>query len=156
MSGVDRTIAEHKILTDPKMRPVKKKLRRMRPEWAEKVKEDLAKQIKAKFLEVVEYLEWLSNIVPVAKKDGRVRTCVDFRDLNRATPKDDFPLPYIDALVDSAARAAMYSFMDGFSGYKKILMNVIDKFKTSFITEGGVYCYKVMPFGLTNAWATYQ
>src|ERR1043165_2230129 len=119
MSGVDRTIAEHKILTDPKMRPVKQNLRLMRPEWAEKVKEDLAKQIKAKFLEVVEYPEWLSNVVLVAKKDGRVRTCVDFRDLNKATPKDDFPLPHIDVLVDIEARAAMYSFMDGLSGYNQ-------------------------------------
>ena len=82
--------------------------------------------------------------------------CVDFRDLNKACPKDDFPLPHIDVIVDSAASSAMYSFMDGFSGYNQIMMVVMDKIKTAFITEWGTYCYKVMPFGLKNAGATYQ
>ena len=82
--------------------------------------------------------------------------CVDFRDLNKACPKDDFPLPHIDVIVDSAASSAMYSFMDGFLGYNQIMMAVMDKIKTAFITEWGTYCYKVMPFGLKNAGATYQ
>ena len=82
--------------------------------------------------------------------------CVDFRDLNKARPKDDFPLPYIDVIVDSAASSTMYSFMDGFSGYNQIMMAVMDKIKTAFITKWGMYCYKVMPFGLKNAGATYQ
>ena len=60
------------------------------------------------------YLQWLANIVPVLKKDGKVRMCVDFRDLNKACLKDDFPLPHIDVIVDSATSSAMYSFMDGF------------------------------------------
>ena len=64
---------------------------------------------------------------------------------------NDFPLPHIDTLVDSAASSAMYSFMDGFSGYNHIIMAVIDKLKTSFTTEWGVYYYLVMPFGLKNA-----
>ena len=107
-------------------------------------------------MEVVEDTQWLANIVPVPKKYGKVRMCVDYRDLNKACPKDDFPLPYIDALVDSAASSAMYSFMDGFAGYNQIMMAVIDKLKTSFTTEWGVYCYLVMPFGLKNTGATYQ
>ena len=82
--------------------------------------------------------------------------CVDFRDLNKACPKDDFPLPHIDVIVDSAASSAMYSFMDGFSGYNQIMMAVMDKIKTVFITEWGTYYYKVMPFRLKNAGATYQ
>ena len=82
--------------------------------------------------------------------------CVDFKDLNKACPKDDFPLPHIDVIVDSAASSAMYSFMDEFSGYNQIMMAVMDKIKTAFITEWGTYCYKVMPFGLKNARATYQ
>ena len=77
--------------------------------------------------------------------------CVDFRDLNKACPKDNFPLPYIDVIVDSAASSAMYSFMNGFSGYNQIMMAVMDKIKTTFITEWGTYCYNVMPFGLKNA-----
>ena len=66
---------------------------------------------------MVNYLEWLANMVPVPKKDGKVRMCVDFRDLNKASPKDDFPLPHIDVLVDNTARHALLSFMDAFLGY---------------------------------------
>lgn len=116
----------------------------------------MKKQLKVKFLEVVDDTHWLANIVPVPKKDERVRICIDYRDLNKACPKDDFPLPHIDTLVDSAASSAMYYFMDGFSSYNQIMMAVIDKLKTSFTTEWGVYCYTIMPFGLKNAGATYQ
>ena len=104
----------------------------------------------------MDYPQWLANIVPVPKKDEKVRMCVDFRDLNKACPKDDFPLPHIDVIVDSAASSAMYSFMDRFLGYNQIMMAVMDKIKTAFITKWGMYCYKVMPFGLKNAGATYQ
>ena len=105
---------------------------------------------------MVEYPEWLVNVVPIPKKDGKVRVCVDYRDLNKASPKDDFPLPHIDMLVDSTVGHSMLSFMDGFSRYNKILMALEDKEKTSFITEWGTYYYRVMPFGLKNARATYQ
>ena len=95
-------------------------------------------------------------MVPVLKKDGKVRMCVDFRDLNKASPKDDFPLPHIDVLVDNTTGHALLLFMDGFLGYNQIKMALEDMEKTSFITPWGTYCYKVMPFGLKNAGATYQ
>ncbi|RVW96840.1 Transposon Ty3-I Gag-Pol polyprotein [Vitis vinifera] len=109
----------------------------------------------------VGFYQWSSTRVagqcrPCSQKDGKVRVCVDFRDLNKASPKDDFPLPHIDMLVDSTAGHSMLSFMDGFSGYSQILMAPEDMEKTSFITEWGTYCYRVMPFGLKNAGATYQ
>ena len=103
-----------------------------------------------------EYPKWLANFVPVPKKDGKVIVFVDVRDLNKASPKDDFPLPHIDLLVDSTTGHLMLSFMDGFSGYNKILMALEDMEKTTFITEWGTYCYRVMPFGLKNVGATYQ
>ena len=99
--------------------------------------------------------QWLENIVLILKKDERVRMCVDYRDLNKACPKDDFPLPHIDMLIDSSASSIMYSFMDGFLGYNQIMMAVIDKLKTSFTTEWGIYYYLVMPFELKNVGATY-
>ncbi|WJZ81167.1 hypothetical protein VitviT2T_001021 [Vitis vinifera] len=120
------------------------------------VKKEIQKQLSVGFLSVVEYPEWLANVVPVPKKDGKVRVCVDFRDLNKASPKDDFPLPHIDMLVDSMAGHSMLSFMDGFSGYSQILMAPEDMEKMSFITEWGTYCYRVMPFGLKNTRATCQ
>ena len=105
---------------------------------------------------MVEYPEWLANVIPIPKKDGKVRVCVDFRDLNKVSPKDDFLLPHIDLLVDSIAGHSMLSFMDGFSGYNHILMAPEDMEKTTFIIEWGTYCYKVMPFRLKNAGAAYQ
>uniref|UniRef100_A0A2N9FJ75 Uncharacterized protein n=1 Tax=Fagus sylvatica TaxID=28930 RepID=A0A2N9FJ75_FAGSY len=86
------------------------------------------------------------NIVPVPKKDGKVRMCVDYRDLNRASPKDNFPLPHIDTLVDNTATNAVFSFMDGFSGYNQIKMAEEDKSKTAFVTHWGTFVYDVMPF----------
>ena len=156
MPGLDPTIVQHHLPILPHARPVKQKLRRLHPRWSLQVKEEIQKQLSVGFLLVVEYPEWLDNVVPVPKKDGKVRVCVDFRDLNKASPKDDFPLPHIDMLVDSTAGHPMLSFMDGFSGYNQILMAPEDMEKTSFITEWGTYCYRVMPFGLKNAGATYQ
>jgi hypothetical protein len=82
--------------------------------------------------------------------------CIDYRDLNKASPKDDFPLPHIDLLVDNIARRKMHSFMDGFSGYNQIRMAEDGMEKMAFITPLGVFYYKVMPFGLKNVGATYQ
>jgi len=82
--------------------------------------------------------------------------CVDFTDLNKACPKDSYPLPNIDALVDSASSCKMLSFLDAFSDYNQIKMHPKDESKTTFMTETCSYCYKVMPFGLKNAGATYQ
>ena len=82
--------------------------------------------------------------------------CVDFTDLNKACPKDSYPLPRIDQLVDSTAGHKLLSFMNTFSGYNQILMDEADQEKIVFITSRGLFCYKVMPFGLKNAGATYQ
>ena len=81
--------------------------------------------------------------------------CVDFKDLNRACPKDDFPLPHIDVLVDNTAGSALISFMDGFSRYNQILMAPENMKKTTFMIEWGIYCYTVMPFGLKNVGTMY-
>ena len=81
--------------------------------------------------------------------------CVDFTDLNRACPKDSYPLPRIVTLVDSTTRHELLSFMDAFSGYNQIKMKEEDQEKTSFVTNQGLFCYKVMSFGLKNTGATY-
>ena len=95
-------------------------------------------------------------MVMVKKSNGKWRMCVDFTNLNRACPKDSYPLPRIDTLVDSTARHELLNFMDAFSGYNQIKMNEEDQEKTSFVTSQGLVCYKVMSFGLNNAGATYQ
>ena len=151
MPGLDPSIVQHHLPLVPHARPVKKKLRRLHHRWSLQVKEEIQKQLSVDFISMVQYPEWLANVVPVPKKDGKVRVCVDFRNLNKASPKDDFPLPHIDMLVNNTAGNAMLSFIDGFSGYNHIRMAPEDREKTSFITEWGTYCYRVMSFGLKNA-----
>ncbi|RDX74648.1 hypothetical protein CR513_45578, partial [Mucuna pruriens] len=143
MPGLDTAIFEHRLPLIPNTVPIRQQLRRMKPEVALKIKEEW----NADFLAIVEYPQWLANIVPVPKKDGKVWMCVDYKDLNRASPKDNFPLPHIDMLVDNTTQHAFYSFMDGFSE---------DKEKTTFITTWGTLCYKVMSFELKNIGTTYQ
>lgn len=96
----------------------------------------------------------MANVVLVKKSGGKWRMCVDFTDLNKACSKDSFPLPRIDALVDSTSGHALLSFMDAFSGYNQIRMEKGDREKTSFITDQGTYFYEVIPFRLKNAGAT--
>ena len=86
----------------------------MKLEMLLKIKEEVKKQFDAGFLEIAKYHKWIANIVSVPKKDGKVKMCVDYRDLNRASPKDSFPLPHIDTLVDNTAKNSLFSFMDGF------------------------------------------
>ena len=100
-----------------------------------KTKEEVEKQLKASFLTAIAYLDWVANIVPVPKKDGKVRMCVDYRDLNQASPEDNFPLPHINTLVNNIATNRFFSFMDGFSGYKQIKMAKEDKAKIEFTTH---------------------
>ncbi|KAI5397492.1 hypothetical protein KIW84_063348 [Lathyrus oleraceus] len=151
MPGLDTDIVQHFLPLKPECVPVKQKLKRTHPDMAVKIKEEVQKQIDAGFLVTSTYPQWVANIVPVPKKDGKVRMCVDYRDLNKVSPKDDFLLPHIDMLVNNTAKFNVFSFMDGFSGYNQIKMAPEDMEKTTFITPWGTFCYRVMPFDLKNA-----
>ncbi|RDX93467.1 hypothetical protein CR513_24272, partial [Mucuna pruriens] len=155
MPGLDIAIVEHRLPLIPNAILVWQQLIRIKPEVTLKIKEEVEKQWNAGFLAIIEYPQWVANIVPVPKKDGKVRMCVDYRDLNRASPKDNFPLPHIDMLVENMVQHTFYFFMDGFSRYNQIWIALEDKEKTTFITTWGTFCYKVMSFGLKNAGATY-
>ena len=109
-----------------------------------------------RFIREIKYLERLANVVVVLKKEGKWRVCVDYMDHNDMCPKDSFPLPRIDQIVDALAGHGMLSFLDAFSGYHQIPMYPPDVERTSFITPHGLFCYNVMPFGLKNVGATYQ
>ena len=126
------------------------------PERYNAIKEEVQKLTTVKFIQEVYYPNWLANVVMVKKANGKWRICVDFTNLNKACPKDSYPLPRIDQLVDSTAGHKLLSSMDAFSGYNQIRMNDADQEKTSFVTSQDLFCYKVMPFGLKNAGATYQ
>ncbi|KAG9444946.1 hypothetical protein H6P81_016286 [Aristolochia fimbriata] len=130
--------------------------RRFRPELVPKIEKEVDKLIAVNFIREVKCPSWIANIVPVKKKTGQIRVCVDFRDLNKACPKDDFPLPISELMVDATTGHEALSFMDGSSGYNQIRMDPKDEDLTAFCTPKGIFCYKVMPFGLKNAGATYQ
>nr|GMC49087.1 uncharacterized protein LOC109150426 [Ipomoea batatas] len=106
------------------------------------------KLIEAGFIREVKYQTWISSIVLERKKNGQIRVCVDFRDLNVACPKDDFPLPITKLMINAVTGHEIMSFMDS---YNQIRMAPEDEELTAFRTPKGIYCYKVMPFGLKNA-----
>jgi len=156
MSGIDPDFLCHHLAMDSQVRPVRQRRRKFNEERRQAIRDETHKLLAAGHIREVQYPEWLANVVLVKKSNGKWRMCVDFTDLNKACPKDSYPLPSIDALVDSATGCKLLSFLDAFSGYNQIKMHPMDEEKTAFMTERSCYCYKVMPFGLKNAGATYQ
>ncbi|GKV15290.1 hypothetical protein SLEP1_g26087 [Rubroshorea leprosula] len=158
MPGLDKNLVERRLPIRPDFKPFKQPPRRMSSEVTLKVKEEIEQLLKVGFIRTSRYVEWLSNVVPVVKKNGKLRIYVNFRNLNLATPKDEYPMPIADLLVDGAARHRILSFMDGHSGYNQIFIAEEDIPKTTFRYPGaiGTYEWVVMPFGLKNAGATYQ
>ncbi|KAL0423355.1 UNVERIFIED_CONTAM: putative protein K02A2.6 [Sesamum radiatum] len=120
------------------------------------IEEGVNKLLKAGYVAEVQYTKWLSNVMVVSKAVGKWRMCTDLTDLNKACPRDPYPLPWIDLLVDSTVGCALLSMMDAYQGYHQIFMTEEDRDNTSFIIENSIYCYNVMSFGLKNAGATYQ
>jgi len=156
MPSIDPDLLSHCLTMDPKVRPVRQRRRKFNEERRLIVQEATKKLLSAGHIREIQYPEWLANVVLVKKANGKWRMCVDFTDLNKACPKDSYPFPSIDALVDSASGCKMQSFLDAFSGDNQIKMHPRDECKTAFMTETCSYCYKFMPFGLKNAGATYQ
>ena len=101
----------------------------------------------AGFIKPIQHPCLLSNIVLVKKKNGQIRCCVDFRNLNRVCLKDKFPLPNMDLLIDSTIGSVMFSFIDRFNGYNQIRMVPMDAKKTAFRTPICNFYYIVMPLG---------
>ncbi|KAL0405690.1 UNVERIFIED_CONTAM: Transposon Tf2-12 polyprotein [Sesamum latifolium] len=156
MPGLDPKVAVHHLSVKKGARPVKQGQRRFRPELIPLIETEVNKLIEVGFIREVKYPMWISSIVPVRKKNGQIRVCVDFRDLNTACPKDDFPLSIAELMIDATTGHEALSFMDGSSGYNQIRMAPADEELTAFRTPKGIYCYKVMPFELKSAGATYQ
>ena len=156
MPGIDLSVITHHLNVHPSSKPVRQKKKVFAPERDNAIKEEVQKLTLAKFIREVYYPYWLANVVMVKKANWKWRMCVDFTDLNKVCPKDNYPLPRVDQLVDSTAGHRLLSFMDAFSRYNQIRMDETNQEKTSFVTSQGLFCYKVMPFGLKNAGATYQ
>ena len=155
MPGISTEVMQHKLNVNPEKKPVQQRWKAFALERDQAVREEVTKLLTTGFIREVYYPDWLANVVLVKKANGKWRMCVDFTNLNKACPKDSFPLLRIDQPVDSTADHKLLTFMDAFSGYNQIKMAKEDQEKTAFITSQELYCYKVMPFGLKNARATY-
>ena len=154
--GISPKVIQHKLNVNPERKPVQQRRRAFDLERDQAVTEEVTKLLTTSFIREVYYPDWLTNVVLVKKANEKWRMWMDFTDLNKACPKDSFPLLRIDQLVDSITGHKLLTFMDAFSGYNQIKMAEEDQEKTAFITSQGLYCYKVMPFKLKNAGATYQ
>ena len=156
MKGVHPSVCTHHIYIKEDCKPVRQPQRRMNPTLKDIVKEELQKMLDAGFIYPISDSEWVSPLVLVPKKNGKWRICVDYRELNKATKKDHFPLPFIDQVLDGLAGKKFFSFLDGFSGYNQIQISPEDQDKTTFTCPWGTFAYRVLPFGLCNAPATFQ
>ena len=119
------------------------------------IEKEVKKLLDAKIIVPLRYSSWVANLVPVRKKNGEIRLCVDFRNLNRSSLKDNYPLPKIEQILQKVVGAQRISMVDGFSGYNQISMHPNDKEKTSFTTPCGTFMYDKMPFRLLNALPTF-
>jgi hypothetical protein len=128
----------------------------MSKDKGEGARNEVKRLLSAGVIREVTYPEWLANTVMVKKANEKWRMCIDFTDLNKACPKDEFPLPRIDSLVDVGASLELMSLLDCYSGYHQIWMKKEDEPKTSFITPSGTYCYLRMPEGLKNAGGSFS
>jgi hypothetical protein len=156
MPGVPRELAEHRLEVNKTARPIKQKLRRFAKDRKQAIEVEVCKLLAAGFIRECQHPVWLANPVLVPKKTGGLRMCIDYTDLNKHCPKDLFPLPHIDQVVDSTAGSVLLCFLDCYSGYHQIALHLDNEEKTTFIMPRGIYCYKVMTFGLKNTRATYQ
>jgi hypothetical protein len=139
MPGSDRSIVEHWLPIKPSFKSYKQPPQKIyKDEVLADVKKEIERLLDANFIQPRRYAEWISNIVLVYKKNGKMRVCIDFRDLNRATPMDGYPMPVADLLVDAAAGHKVISFMDGNAGYNQIFMAIEDISKTAFRCPGHI------------------
>uniref|UniRef100_A0A0E0DBU4 Reverse transcriptase domain-containing protein n=1 Tax=Oryza meridionalis TaxID=40149 RepID=A0A0E0DBU4_9ORYZ len=158
MPGLSRSIVEHRLPIKPGYRPYQQPPRRCQADMYDDIKAKITRLYDVGFIRPCRYAEWISNIVPVIKKNGKLRVCIDFRNLNKATPKDEYPMPVADQLVDAASGHKLISFMDGNACYNQILMAEEDIHKTAFRCPGAISLYEwvVMSFGMMSVGATYQ
>jgi hypothetical protein len=147
LRGFDPSLIQHVIPIKESIKPVRKKQRPINPALEATIRKELEKLLKVGIIFTVKYSEWVSNLVPIQKKNGQIRLCVDFSALNRAN---------MEMILQQVAWSQMMSLLDGFSSYNQIKVKRADKYKTTFITRWGTFAYERMPFGLYNAGATFQ
>ena len=154
--GIDPELAYHWLNVNPEAMPRKQPPRRSSKNHTEAIRIEVNKLKQVEIIKEIFYPKWLANTVVVKKKNGKWRVYVYFTDLNKACPKDPFPIPRIDQLVDVMVGHPQMSFLDAFQGNYQIPLSPSDQEKTAFHAPNGNYHYRVMLFGLKNAGSTYQ
>jgi hypothetical protein len=159
MLGLSRELVGHWLPIKPGSRPFKQRPRSFHLDLLPRITDEIHRHLEANFIRHCRYAEWVSNIVPVKKKDfDKLRVCIEFRNLSRATPVDEYHMPIVDMLINNALGNRVISFLDGDVGYNQIVMAEEDASKTAFICPGFIELFEwvVMTFGLKNVGATYQ
>eukprot|EP00253_Pinus_taeda_P009612 PITA_09612 len=152
----DTKIIQHKVPLEKNTIPFKQKLRPINPLLLPLIENEIKKLLDSKIIVPLRYSKWIANLVVVRKKNGEIRLCVDFRDLNKCSRKENYPLPKMEHLLQKVLGARVMSFLDGFSRYNQIVVHPEDQENTTFTTPWATFMYSKMPFGLINAGATFH
>lgn len=152
----DTSIIQHTIPIKQNQKPFRQKLRRINPKLLPLIEKEVNRLYQSGIIVHVRFSDWISNLVPVRKKTGEIRLCIDFRNLNKVSLKDNYPLPKMDHILQRVVGASKISLLDGYYGYNQILVHEDGCDKTAFTTPWGTFHYAKMPFGLKNAGATFQ
>jgi hypothetical protein len=148
MSGICRDVIEHHVKIYPDARPVQQRPWKQSIDWQNFIRERIKKLLDAGFIREVHHSRWLANPVVVPKANGKLRMYINYTSPNKACPKDPFPLPRIDQIVDSTSGCDLLCFLDAYSIFHQIPMSREDEESTAFIIVDGLFCYVSMPYGL--------
>lgn len=146
----------HVIPLEKEAKTYQQKLRKMHPSLEPLVKKELNKMLNAKIIFLVRNTCWVANLMPVRNKNGDIRLCINFINLNKTSQKDNYPVPSMEHILQSLSGSKMLSLLDGFSWYNQVLVSNGDYLKTTFNTKWGTYAYCKMPFGIINVSPTFQ
>ena len=152
----DTFVIQHTIPIKEDAKPFRQKLRRINPLLLPLIEREVKKLFEAKIIVALRHSRWLANVVPVRKKNGEIRICIDFKNLNKVSLKDNYPLAKMDHILQKVVGSQKMSMLDGFPGYNQVLVHPDDQEKTTFTTPWGTFMYSKMPFGLMNVGATFQ
>jgi ribonuclease HI len=147
LKSYDTSIIQHQIPIKEEHKPFRQKLRRINPKLLPLIEKEIKKMYDAKIIVPLRFSKWVSNLVPTRKKTGEIRLCIDFRNLNKVSLKDNYPFPKMDHILQKVVGSSRISLLDGFSGYNQVLVHPEDQEKTTFTTPWGTFMYVKMPFG---------
>lgn len=152
----DKNIIQHTIPIKPNQKPFRQKMRRINSKLLPSIEKEVNRLYNSGIIVPIRFSNWISNLVLVRKKTSEIRLCIDFRNLNKVSLKDNYPLPTMDHILQRVVGASCMSLLDGYSGYNQISIHEDDRDKTTFTTPWGTFHYAKIPFGLKNAGPTFQ